>query len=90
MEEKRKRTAQLLAQLRAELAASDAYSAEARAALQDAARAIETHVALPLDEVAASRQTFSLRDLVLRIEGQHPQAARVLHELADVLGKAGV
>lgn len=82
----RDRLRSLLAELHRELGTADRLDAESRALVEQVLADVDRLDAPP----TSSAPDDALRDLVLRLETEHPRLAAAIGQVADALGRIGI
>jgi hypothetical protein len=84
----RDRLRTLLTELHRELGSADRLDAESRALVEQVLADVDR-----LDTAASQGQAANdgdLRDLVLKLESEHPRLAAAIGQVADALGRIGI
>jgi hypothetical protein len=84
----RDRLRALLDELHQELGSANRLDAESRALVEQVLEDLDRLESPPTNSAAAPEQ--GLRDLVLRLESEHPRLAAAVGQVADALGRLGI
>lgn len=85
----RDRLRALLTELHRELGSADQLDPESRALVEQILVDVERLEAPPAAESAGATDG-DLRDLVLKLESEHPRLAATIGQVADALGRIGI
>jgi hypothetical protein len=85
----RDRLRALLTELHRELGTADRLDAESRRLLEQVLAVADRLAAGPAVE-ARGTSDGDLRDLVLKLESEHPRLAAAIGQVADALGRIGI
>jgi hypothetical protein len=89
----RARLRSLLAELHRELGSADRLDAESRRLVEQVLADVDRLEAGPAadrDEASDEASDDPLRELVLKLEAEHPRLAATIGQLADALGRLGI